>query len=82
MSMKIKPEAVASIRKMAAVCERRNLSTKQAGLDRFVQGYLTIFHLWENEEALREMAGYVPPGRLREDLLERAENLSKNGGIS
>ena len=62
MSMKIKPEAVASIRKMAAVCQGKNLSTKQAGLDRFVQGYLTIFHLWEDEEALREMAGYVRMG--------------------
>lgn len=82
MSMKIKPEAVASIRKIAAVCQRKNLSTKQAGLDRFVQGYLTIFHLWEDEEALREMADYVPHGRLRDDLLERAENLSRNGGIS
>ena len=60
MSMKIKPEAVASIRKMAAVCQGKHLSTKQAGLDRFVQGYLTIFHLWEDEEALKEMAGYVP----------------------
>ena len=82
MSMKIKPEAVASIRKMAAVCQGKNLSTKQAGLDRFVQGYLTIFHLWEDEEALKEMAGYVPPGSLQHDLLERAENLSRNGGIS
>ena len=53
MSMKIKPEAVASIRKMAAVCQGKHLSTKQAGLDRFVQGYLTIFHLWEDEEALK-----------------------------
>ena len=73
MSMKIKPEAVASIRKMAAVCRGKHLSTKQAGLDRFVQGYLTIFHLWEDEEALREMAGYVPSGSLQDDLLEKAE---------
>lgn len=29
MSMKIKPEAVASIRKMAAVCQGKHLSTKQ-----------------------------------------------------
>lgn len=82
MNMKIKPEAVASIQKMAVVCQGKNLSTKQAGLDRFVQGYLTIFHLWEDEEALKEMAGYVPPGRLQDDLLERADNLSRNGGIS
>ena len=82
MSMKIKPEAVASIQRMASVCQGRNLSTRQAGLDRFVQGYLTVFHLWEDEEALREMAGYVPPGSLQDDLLERAENLSRNGGIS
>lgn len=73
MSMKIKPEAVASIRKMAAVCQGKHLSTKQVGLDRFVQGYLTVFHLWEDEEALREMAGYVPPGSLQDDLLEKAE---------
>lgn len=73
MSMKIKPEAVASIRKMAAVCQEKHLSTKQAGLDRFVQGYLTIFHLWEDEEALKEMAGYVPSGSLQDDLLEKAE---------
>lgn len=78
MSMKIKPEAVASIRKMAAVCQGRNLSTRQAGLDRFVQGYLTVFHLWEDEEALREMAGYVPPGSLRDDLLEKADTLKEN----
>ncbi len=57
MSMKIKPEAVASIRKMAAVCQGKHLSTKQVGLDRFVQGYLTVFHLWEDEEALRENGG-------------------------
>ena len=43
---------------------------------------VTIFHLWEDEEALKEMAGYVPPGSLQDDLLERAENLSRNGGIS
>ena len=73
MSMKIKPEAVASIRKMAAVCQGKHLSTNQAGLDRFVQGYLTIFHLWEDEEALKEMAGYVPSGSLQDDLLEKAE---------
>ena len=73
MSMKIKPEAVASIRKMAAVCQGKHLSTKQAGLDRFVQGYLTICHLWEDEEALKEMAGYVPSGSLQDDLLEKAE---------
>ena len=73
MSMKIKPEAVASIRKMAAVCQGKHLYTKQAGLDRFVQGYLTIFHLWEDEEALKEMAGYVPSGSLQDDLLEKAE---------
>ena len=73
MSMKIKPEAVASIRKMAAVYQGKNLSTKRAGLDRFVQGYLTIFHLWEDEEALKEMAGYVPSGSLQDDLLEKAE---------
>ena len=73
MSMKIKPEAVASIRKMAAVCQGKHLSTKHAGLDRFVQGYLTIFHLWEDEEALKEMAGYVPSGSLQDDLLEKAE---------
>ena len=78
MSMKIKPEAVASIRKMAAVCRGKHLSTKQAGLDRFVQGYLTIFHLWEDEEALREMAGYVPPGRLQDDLLKKAETIKEN----
>lgn len=78
MSMKIKPEAVASIRKMAAVCQGRNLSTRQAGLDRFVQGYLTVFHLWEDEEALREMAGYVPPGSLQNDLLEKADTLKEN----
>lgn len=78
MSMKIKPKAVASIRKMAAVCQGRNLSTRQAGLDRFVQGYLTVFHLWEDEEALREMAGYVPPGSLRDDLLEKADTLKEN----
>lgn len=78
MSMKIKPEAVASIRKMAAVCQGRNLSTRQAGLDRFVQGYLTVFHLWEDEEALREMAGYAPPGSLRDDLLEKADTLKEN----
>ena len=77
MSMKIKPEAVASIRKMAAVCQGKHLSTKQAGLDRFVQGYLTIFHLWEDEEALREMAGYGPPGSLQDDLLEKAEAIKK-----
>lgn len=77
MSMKIKPEAVASIRKMAAVCQGKLLSTKQARLDRFVQGYLTIFHLWEDEEALREMAGYVPPGRLQDDLLEKAEAIKE-----
>ena len=62
MSMKIKPEAVASIRKMAAVCQGKHLSTKQ-----------TIFHLWEDEEALKEMAGYVPSGSLQDDLLEKAE---------
>ena len=78
MSMKIKPEAVASIQKMAAVCQGRNLSTRQAGLDRFVQGYLTVFHLWGDEEALREMAGYVPPGSLRDDLLEEADTLKEN----
>lgn len=77
MSMKIKPESVASIRKMAAVCRGKDLSTKQAGLDRFVQGYLTIFHLWEDEEALREIAGYVPPGRLQDDLLEKAEAIKE-----
>ena len=48
-----------------------------AGLDRFVQGYLTIFHLWEDEEALREMA-YVPPGRLQDDLLKKAETIKEN----
>lgn len=78
MSMKIKPEAVASIRKMAAVCQGKNLSTKQAGLDRFVQGYLTIFHLWEDEEALKEMAGYVPPGSLQDALMEKADALRKD----
>ena len=71
MSMKIKPEAVASIRKMAAACQRKELSTKQAGLDRFVYGYLTIFHLWEDEEALREMADIVPPGSLKKELFGR-----------
>ena len=78
MSMKIKPEAVASIQRMASVCQGRNLSTRQAGLDRFVQGYLTVFHLWEDEEALREMAGYVPPGGLRDALLEKADALKEN----
>ena len=77
MSMKIKPEAVASIQKMAVVCHGKNLSTKQVGLDRFVHGYLTIFHLWEDEEALREMAGYVPPGSLQDDLLEKAEAIKE-----
>lgn len=78
MSMKIKPEAVASIQRMASVCQGRNLSTRQAGLDRFTQGYLTVFHLWEDEEALREMAGYVPPGSLRDALLEKADALKEN----
>ena len=78
MSMKIKPEAVASIRKISAVCQGKHLPTKQAGLDRFAQGYLTIFHLWEDEEALKEMAGYVPPGSLQDDLLKKAEAMKEN----
>ena len=77
MSMKIKAEAVASIGKMAAACRRKRITTEEEGLDRFVQGYLTIFHLWEDEEALREMAGYVPPGRLQDDLLEKAEAIKE-----
>lgn len=67
MSMKIKPEAVASIRKMAAVCRGKHLSTKQAGLDRFVQGYLTIFHLWEDEEALFN-PGQINPAEFMDAL--------------
>lgn len=78
MSMKIKAEAVASIGKMAAACRRKRITTEEEGLDRFVYGYLTIFHLWEDEEALREMAGYVPPGSLQDELMEKADALRKD----
>lgn len=69
MSMKVKPQAAACIQKIAAACERKQTSTREEGPDRFVYGYLTIFHLWEDEEALKEMAGIVPPGSLKEELM-------------
>ena len=78
MSMKIKAEAVASIGKMASACRRKRITTEEEGLDRCVYGYLTIFHLWEDEEALREMAGYVPPGSLQDELMEKADALRKD----
>lgn len=68
--MKIQPAAVAVIQKQRNICKQNPIPAEERKLERFVTGYLSAFSLWEDKEALAEMAGYLPSGALKASLLQ------------
>lgn len=74
--MKIQPAAVAVIQKQKNACGQNPLPAEKEKLERFVTGYLSAFSLWGDQEALAEMAGYLPSGSLRTSLMQRQEMMT------